>query len=214
MSTAGGGRFSRLSPTGGEGRGEGVLLGSQPLTGLLNWTTALVGLLGVFCSAMVYHDTGRIFWRGARSIGRFFGTTAVLGLAVGWLAAELTRTSPGWIPAALAVVATFKLAGEHRLLRRANHDLARETFAQYRQRDDWALARSGVLMRDHLGAVTRARFFFGVAGGVVLPLLSFLPVGEPVIVAAGACLLCAVTEFAERSLFFRAVVVPKMPGTV
>jgi formate dehydrogenase iron-sulfur subunit len=181
---------------------------------LLNWTTALIGLLGVFCSAMVYHDTRRAFWRGLRSMGKFFGTAAVLGLAAAWFAAELKEIPTWWLPAALTLAATIKLAGEHRLLRRAGTDLAGKSFPRYSEAEDWSLARSAVLMRDRLGLVTRTRFFFGFAGGVVLPLLSFLPVGSLPLLAAGALLVCTLAELAERYLFFRAVVPPKMPGAV
>ncbi len=127
----------------------------------LTWTAALIGLLGVFCSAMVYHDTRPVFWRGVRSIGRFFGTTAVLGLAAAWLAAELNGISTGRFAAALAFAATIKLAAEHRLLRRAGHDSAEKTFPRFACGEEWSLARSAVLMREQFGLVTRTRFFLG-----------------------------------------------------
>lgn len=40
------------------------------------------GLLGVFCSAMIYIDTRRRFWRAPSTSLRFFGTTAVAALAL------------------------------------------------------------------------------------------------------------------------------------
>ncbi len=40
-----------------------------------------VGLVGVFCSVMVYADTRRDFWRIDRGAMRFFGTACVLGAA-------------------------------------------------------------------------------------------------------------------------------------
>ncbi|HKS37464.1 MAG TPA: DmsC/YnfH family molybdoenzyme membrane anchor subunit [Verrucomicrobiae bacterium] len=187
---------------------------SGTIATLLSLTTALIGFLGVFCSAMVYHDTHRVFWRGLRSIGKFFGTTAVLGLAAAWLAAELNEIPTWWLPAALILAATIKLAGEHRLLRRAGTDIAERTFPKYAELDEWSLARSAVLMRDPLGLVTRTRFFLGFAGGVVLPLLSFLAISSSTLLAAGALLICALAELAERYVFFRAVVPPKMPGAI
>ena len=147
-------------------------------------------------------------------MGKFFGTTAVLGLAVAWLAVELKEIPTWWLPATLTLAATIKLAGEHRLLRRAGTDIAERAFPKYAELEDWSLARSAVLMRDQFGLVTRTRFFFGFAGGVALPLLSFLPVSHPDSLAAGAVLACTLTELAERYLFFRAVVPPRMPGTV
>lgn len=196
------------------GQGGESVRTSGSVSTLLSWTTALIGLLGVFCSAMVYHDTHRAFWRGLRSLGKFFGTTAILGLAAAWFAAELKEIATWWLPVALTLAATIKLAGEHRLLRRAGTDLAGKPFPGYSESEDWSLARSAMLMRHQLGLVTRTRFFFGFAGGIVMPLLSFLPVGHTVSLAAGALLICVLTELGERYLFFRAVVPPKMPGTV
>ena len=118
-----------------------------------------------------------------------------------------------WLPVALTLAATIKLAVEHRLLSRAGTDITGRTFPKYAELEDWSLARSAVLMRDQLGLVTRTRFFFGFAGGVVLPLISFLFVGYATLFAAGALLVCTLTELAERYLFFRAVVPPRMPGT-
>jgi Fe-S-cluster-containing dehydrogenase component/DMSO reductase anchor subunit len=41
--------------------------------------TALLGLLPVFCSAMIYIDTRRPSWRSSLTFTRFFGTTLLLG---------------------------------------------------------------------------------------------------------------------------------------
>jgi formate dehydrogenase iron-sulfur subunit len=42
-------------------------------------TTALLGLLSVFCSAMIYVDTRRPSWTPSLTFPRFFGTTFLLG---------------------------------------------------------------------------------------------------------------------------------------
>lgn len=39
-----------------------------------------VGLIGVFCSGMIYVDTHRQFWRFRQSVGRMFGTVTIAGL--------------------------------------------------------------------------------------------------------------------------------------
>jgi formate dehydrogenase iron-sulfur subunit len=44
--------------------------------------SAVLGLLGLGCSAMVYIDTRRVFWRAAQTVPRFFGTAAIVGAAV------------------------------------------------------------------------------------------------------------------------------------
>jgi Fe-S-cluster-containing dehydrogenase component/DMSO reductase anchor subunit len=43
--------------------------------------SAIVGLTGLACSAMIYIDTHRHFWRAAQTAPRFFGTAALFGLA-------------------------------------------------------------------------------------------------------------------------------------
>jgi len=176
--------------------------------------TVLTGLLGVFCSAMTYHDTPRVFWHGWRSVGRFFGTTAVLGLAAAWVRAEASGVLAPWLAVALGVAATVKLAGEHRLLRPAAEDIAEQTWPKPGQETAWSLARSAVLMRDRLGLITRLRFFFGAIGGVCLPWVSLISADQAVVLALLAFGLCLLTELAERYLFFRAVVPPRMPGNV
>ncbi|MSU51077.1 MAG: molybdopterin oxidoreductase [Opitutus sp.] len=60
---------------------------------LLHWTmdlrhwsfsvaAAATGLLGLCCSAMIYIDTHRHFWRASQTVPRFFGTAAAVGLAM------------------------------------------------------------------------------------------------------------------------------------
>ena len=44
--------------------------------------TAAVGLAGVACSAMIYVDTRRRFWRWSQTFPRFFGTVITVALAI------------------------------------------------------------------------------------------------------------------------------------
>jgi DMSO reductase anchor subunit len=60
----------------------------------------------------------------------------------------------------------------------------------------------------------RTRLACAWAGGVVLPLLTFLPAVAPQAIAVVVLLLCLTGELVERFLFFRTVAIPKMPGTV
>jgi Fe-S-cluster-containing dehydrogenase component/DMSO reductase anchor subunit len=47
----------------------------------LTGATAALGLLATFCSAMIYVDTHRPFWRASSTFIRFFGTMLLLGAA-------------------------------------------------------------------------------------------------------------------------------------
>ncbi|MGH7957014.1 MAG: dimethyl sulfoxide reductase anchor subunit family protein [Opitutaceae bacterium] len=62
---------------------------------------AVVGLAGLGCSAMVYIDTHRHFWRASQTVPRFFGTAALLGGAL-------------FAPLPAAALLTVKLAWEWR----------------------------------------------------------------------------------------------------
>ncbi len=183
-----------------------TLNGSAPA--LLLWSTPLPGVAGVVCSAMIYHDTQRPSWRGRRSIGNFLGTAAVLGLAAAWLAEPRA-----WgLGISLIFAATVKLAGEHRMLRRADDDIADDLFPKSGEVERWSLARSARLLRDRLGLMTRLRFLAGFGGGVILPLFSLLVPEAARALAIGSLALCFSAEVAARYGFFRAEVSPRMPG--
>src|SRR6185436_13936864 len=79
---------------------------------------AVAGLVTVTCSAMIYVDTRREFWRAGFSFTRFFGTTLVLGAAVTLTALAFTGANLATLAAVIGmlVVATFaKLACENRI---------------------------------------------------------------------------------------------------
>lgn len=174
-------------------------------------TTAFTGILGVFCSGMTYHVTQRECWRGELSIGRFFGTTALLGLASAWYATSFAGKLSTVFAIALVLITLMKLSRELAFLRLCpdDADLEYEPPAGLR-------ARSAFMLRFRLGRTLRLRLACAWVGGVALPLLSFLPVQAPTAraMAAAALLLCLAGETVERFLFFRAVTVPKMPGNV
>ena len=176
-----------------------------PTTTLLLVSAAVMGIAGVACSAFVYHATRRIFWPRWYAFGSFFGTAGLLGAGAAWLAG-LPHA-----PILMFLVATFKLAGINRLLRRAHDDVADLTAAKPGRFDPWSLAKSAVLLRDTFGFLTRARIGALASGGVILPLVSFIISGNAII-AAGAFTLCLGGELIERYLFFRAVVPARMPG--
>jgi Fe-S-cluster-containing dehydrogenase component/DMSO reductase anchor subunit len=174
--------------------------------GALSWTTAAFGLVGVFCSGMVYHVTQRECWRGARSIGRFFGTTAVLGFAVGWVAASAAHLNAGLFAGLLVCATLPKISRELAELRLCPDDADRDELPGS------AVARGSYLRRFKFGQLLRSHFMCAWIGGVVLPLIHLLlsPSGLTLPILGAA--LCLAGELMERTLFFRAVVVPRMPG--
>ncbi|MCS6243733.1 MAG: dimethyl sulfoxide reductase anchor subunit [Opitutus sp.] len=125
--------------------------------------------LGVFCSAMIYTDTRRQFWRLSQTLGRMGGTVAIAALI------------PFSAPLA-AVVLVAKLALELSTLR--------------------GTSTSARLQRGLLSPLVLARL--AVAG------LAFA--GFFMLPPAAAVILFGIGEILERTLFFRAVDSPKMPG--
>jgi formate dehydrogenase iron-sulfur subunit len=176
------------------------------LAGSMRLAAVLSGLLGVFCSVMVYVVTRREQWSFAQTGVKFFGTTLLLGSAS--VLAVSSFTNVGAVassPLLTAIVATsaLKLVFEGQLLTQATNRRATAT------------KRMALVMLGELRAITVLRFGLLALGGVALP----LALSTQLLPAAGAIaitLACAVTllagELAERYLFFRAAPASRMPG--
>ena len=151
---------------------------------LTSYSALPAGLLAVFTSVMIYHDTRRDLWRFPRTAMRFFGTVA--GFAT--LAFAIKHPGPA---AALAVAAIILLnfATELLFLRKA-----RTSF--------WSPdAHSARLQLGPLRWVLRARTIFALAASVTVFLDPWLSL--PLLLAAAIL---------ERQLFFQSVQAQKMPG--
>ena len=179
----------------------------------LSLSAAMAGVLGVICSAMIYVDTHREFWRASQCFGKFLGSTVLLGAAM--LLAISSPTSPLANPAMTVLVIVLlistvaKLGLEHRIFRHlVDEDEFRLT----------SLNKTARLLAGQLGLATRIRIACGVVGGVVLPALLLLnqaagSTPTPCL-ALPALVLCLVGELLERYLFFTAVAPTGMPGGV
>ena len=88
--------FSREAVLFGAWVGFLVLRESMPM---FNVMTVFTGMLGLFCSVMIYVDTRRSFWRFSRTFPRFFGTGTVLALVI---------VAPEYTPLALATKLAFE----------------------------------------------------------------------------------------------------------
>lgn len=171
----------------------------------LPWLTAAAGLIGVFCSAMTYHATRREIWAGELSLGRFAGTTTVLGLAAVWAAGAATT----WTLVFLPMCALLKLSREFAALIACPPEAER-----YDEVPDSCAGRSAYLTRFRFAGTFRLRVACAVVVGIALPLISLLPNANVKWLAALGTGLCIYGEWLERSLFFRAAVIPRMPGGV
>ena len=178
---------------------------------ILQATTMFTGLLGVFCSMMIYIDTRREFWRASLTAVKFGLSTALLGLAGFSLFISVNFNASGaplpgikQICGAIMGVAVFKLLYEALIFRHLRK------FAPHHP-----LKKSALLMARDLVVATNMRFTLGVIGGLILPLMMMGP-GMSGAVAlfftAAICAFSLLAELLERYLFFRAVVALKMPG--
>ncbi|MBC2595472.1 dimethyl sulfoxide reductase anchor subunit [Ruficoccus amylovorans] len=163
------------------------------LTRTLALTTLGFGLAGVFTSVMIYHDTGRPFWRFDRTAVRFAGTVLLTFIAAG----VVVRPSAGlalcltlvWLAKALPEAAALG-AARSKAFTPARHSACIQLFrARTRLMLRWSLSLAGLLLV--------------LAGSHAPASISWM----------GVALLIG-GEIAERSLFFRAVAAPKMPGGI
>ncbi|QEG37228.1 DmsC/YnfH family molybdoenzyme membrane anchor subunit [Bythopirellula goksoeyrii] len=198
--------------------------GLVPWADRLGLATAITGAVGVLCSVMIYVKTQRPFWTGSRTGSKFLLTCLVLGLPIALLVSlvacvwnqQLTAHSimqnyGQSLCKALMIVVAMKLLFETAVL------------ARLKQRQFTPLKRTALLLTGELSMTNMLRYFFGIMGGLLLPLVllshkattvgegAYQPLfmGFIVILIAG---LLLIGELLERYLFFAASVAPKMPG--
>ncbi|MEM7138478.1 MAG: DmsC/YnfH family molybdoenzyme membrane anchor subunit [Myxococcota bacterium] len=183
----------------------------------LGLVTVLVGALAVFCSAMIYHATGRRWWSIGRTAFKFGMTCVVLGLAatvmIHWavgvathegVSEPLVRMTRICGLALIAAVA-IKLFGESLV------------FLSLRNKTQGDLKRSALLLKGELAQRSFFRYALGVVAGLILPLFFIVTADDrfPIATLVGAVLALVgllAGELLERMSFFSAMSSPRMPG--
>lgn len=186
----------------------------------LGYAVAIAGVVGVFCSAMIYAATYREFWSIGRTMVKFTLTSAVLGIAATWLsivvfgnffdspgAQQLSQATGKMLVQTLIGATVAKLVFEVSIFR---HLLTRRHSP---------FKRSAQLLVGPLSSSMFARMAFGILGGIVMPLFLLneveasdtesLALMIPVGMLFVACLF---GEIMERYQFFAACAAPRMPG--
>ena len=202
-----------------------LLIETEFFQSWLGWGVAASGLIGVFCSVMIYAFTQRAFWSFTQSSIRFGLTTCLLGVAAVWLTLLLVSTLDS-SAASTSVAGIITAYGRNicqlllllmglKLLFEAN--LLRPLMS----RQITPMKRSALLMTGSLASVTIARFACGVLGGLAMPALLLRATSETprdpvflVIVTSMLFVACLAGELLERYLFFAAVASPRMPGSL
>jgi formate dehydrogenase iron-sulfur subunit len=179
-------------------------------TPLLAWVTTMLGLGAVYCSAMIYIDTRRPFWRAAVTLPKFCGTTLLLGttmaaFVLGWVAAGL---DPATAAAArgCAIAATFirtalfawEATGFLSALRDPAHENHRPALTI------WTLRRSAAVARPLLFVASTAFGLYAITHGGL----------AAAVAATVAGVTTTASQIIERYFYFTAVVAPRMPGGV
>ncbi len=150
------------------------------------WSALPVGLVAVFTSVMIYHDTHRALWRFSLGATRFFGTVASFATLANVI--HDTGIASCFLFAAAVLL---KLAPEIRFLQLGKNEYS-----------TWSPdVHSARLQLGPLKGILRGRITFAMLAVIV----AFI---EPW--AALPVLLLA--ELFERQLFFQSVYAPKMPG--
>lgn len=185
----------------------------------LGIAVAAIGLLGVFCSVMIYHDTRRASWHGLPVALKFYGSTAVLGLAAALFVTTLQGLiSPSvaaqgayqeltvFLSQMLVAICALKLAFEAAVFRHLRKDCVS------------ALKQVALLLSGELVEIVTARFLLGLVGGVLLPVAFVAQRPAPGMATLGVTVwimvFVAVSELLERHLFFTAAVPARMPGGI
>ena len=185
-----------------------------PYTEAVQVAAALAGVLGVFCSVMVYVATGRAQWAATPTGIKFFGTALALGassvLAVGLWSAGPAAPGAGIDHVAEALLGVVLAASGIKLA------LDASLLAHSRDRQLSTEKRMARVMLGDLRLVTGLRLGLSLAGGITLPaLLLGTSLGDkPHAAVVAMVLLLLGGEIAERILFFRAAPASRMPGSL
>lgn len=177
---------------------------------LLCGVTAALGLVGVYCSAMIYIDTRRAFWSAESVSIKFFGTALLIGAAgcavvLGWQNA-LTGAPVAEAARNFAIVATIiRTALFGRDFTNLHRGLSNIADPNHRSiLTVWTLCRPLVFAR---GALFAGSTLFGVLG--------LTHGGLPAAICATlSFVLTFASQTIERYFFFTAVVAPRMPGGI
>lgn len=172
--------------------------------------SVLVGMAGLFSSAMIYIATKRHVWRFSRTMTRFFGSAIVGGAAFSVLGLLWGQASIGIVLLTTFVAMACSLA-------KLNWEWTTQ-LGPGNPIDDNYDRRSRYLVDQHLSVLRQTRLVVGFAALALLALgtltyLFALPVAAVTLVGL-ACSALLVAEVAERLIYFSAVVFDRMPGTL
>ncbi|OUT61841.1 MAG: molybdopterin oxidoreductase [Rhodopirellula sp. TMED11] len=167
----------------------------------------VIGLAGLYCSAMIYIATQRQLWRPARTLPRFFGTMVIGGAMVSasLMAFAGFSAAASWLAVLGVVCLIVKLICEARLFGETAVD--GDTYDQRSRNLIHKRLVKSLRLRNWLAYVSMV---FAVVGAFTVLLLAGFGAGLLAIAAASLIF----SECLERILYFQSVVHDRMPGTL
>lgn len=183
---------------------------SSILRDFLGYGVAGTGLLGIFCSGMIYKDTPRLWWNSGYTLLKFFLTAVLLGsagtIALNRLLSLDQETIKSFYGLPLLSVILLS-AMVLKLL------IEMQIFRQFRENPDHPLAKTAKLMKEQMKGMVNWRLITALLG---VSIMLFLETVEnsiyTTLISCAAFAMLLIGECLERHLFFIAVVPPKMPG--
>jgi Fe-S-cluster-containing dehydrogenase component/DMSO reductase anchor subunit len=203
-----GGRTSRLMSDFAAAGPTVFPTGWKPVT-VLAIVTAGTALGGIFCSAMIYVDTRRPFWRASVTFPKFFGTTLLLG-AAGSATVLSCMSAANSVP--FSVARTACIAG---LIFSVLHTAWEEFFFHNSLRDPRAPThRSARTIWKFLPLQLRLRALLIAAAAPAGAIAIFAPGSAQALGATAYFLFTFGSAVVERYCFFAASDAPRMPGGI
>ncbi|PCJ60857.1 MAG: molybdopterin oxidoreductase [Planctomycetota bacterium] len=177
-----------------------------------NYSCAVVGILAIACSVMVYHDTKRSFWNWKSASLKFFGTMIILGSSISNLILLSYLTQDEFIK--IAFVLNF-LVGSVILIIKLKHE---SSLLSLCDQSNSVNHGSAVVTKEYFHQFFKIRHAMAFLGGMInlCVLASLFSGGGTNLIPLGAIALIFlfIGEFMERYLFFKTVIKLKMPGGI
>ena len=167
--------------------------------------TAVIGILSIACSAMIYVDTQRPFWAWPQVLPKFFGSviaSGLMGLAL------LTVDHKELVPLSTSLLT----AGLITFLLLAVWELAGTLYALHRKQHPLRVSSKIIWFRlPHLAYL---RVTSAALAAALSILINRLPAGSQFWLTLSVYVLLLGWILGERYIFFVSAVAPRMPGGV
>jgi formate dehydrogenase iron-sulfur subunit len=178
---------------------------------LLTIGTAVMGVVAVVCSAMIYVATRRSLWNSWRTIGGFLGTSLALGLVLSNLTSESSILGLNALLACTISLAVFAAQLSDTFLSRTKSAQSNRGSFRSRSAPHEFSARSGRLILSHLMKEWATMWSFWLTA-LIASMFCFIPAGTSTLFGVIATLCLLVAHGVHRWIYFSAVVSYRMPG--